>query len=270
MAKDIPTKSQNNTSDIAASDGKRMIVCFLITALVIGLYFIPNGFYALYPFMLIYTFVHEMGHGITALLMGGNFEKFVMWPDGSGTAYWSAYADIGRFPKALIAFGGLIAPAIMASICLILGRSGKASRVGLYAFAFICLVSLILVVRNLFGIIFVTLCGLIAFALAKIPKTTTIPQYSMLILAITLLTSVFSRGDYLFTPTAETATGVMPSDVGQIADNLLLPYWFWGGLIALLSVLILILGIRAFFKQSKPSKGSKSSPKSLPKDDIYV
>ena len=80
----------------------------------------------------------------------------------------------------------------------------------------------------------------------------------MLVLAITLLTAVFSRGDYLFTDTAQTAQGAAPSDVGQIANNLFLPYWFWGGLIAALSVLILILGIKGFFySRSVPSTASK-------------
>ena len=115
---------------------------------------------------------------------------------------------------------------------------------GLYVFTGICALSLILVVRNLFGFFFVALCGAATFALAKLPKTDTVPKYSMLFLAITLLTAVFSRGDYLFTKTAETAGGTMPSDVGQISEYLFLPYWFWGGLIALISVAILFLGIR--------------------------
>ena len=94
-------------------------------------------------------------------------------------------------------------------------------------------------------------CGAVALLLAKVPKSNDVPQYSMLVLAITLLTAVFSRGDYLFTDVAQTSGGVMPSDVGQIANNLFLPYWFWGGLIALLSVVILFVGIRGFF-YSKP------------------
>ena len=253
----IPEKKSSEASSAVRSDDKRMIACFLITVAVIGMYFIPNGWYVLYPFMLVYTFVHEMGHGITGIMVGGTFDNFVMWPDGSGMATYGLYTDATRLDKALVAFGGLIAPAIMASICLILGRSGKSSRIGLYVFAFLCALSLLLVVRNLFGIFFVVICGLVSFALAKFPKTDTIPQYSMLVLAITLLTAVFSRGDYLFTDTAQTATGPATSDVGQIAENLFLPYWFWGGLIAALSILILVLGIRAFFHKSKPKASQK-------------
>lgn len=239
---------ESSKSEVVRSVNKRsMYACLAISILVIGLYFIPYGDIILYPLMLVYTFVHEMGHGIAAMLVGGEFDKFEMWSDGSGVATSLTPVDIGRFASAFIAFGGLIAPAIMAAVSLILGRSAKAARIGLIVFGCICALSLLLVVRNLFGFFFVLACGIVCFALALIPKKPEVSQYSMLFLAITLLTAVFSRGDYLFTPEAQTAEGVSPSDVGQIAEQLFLPYWFWGGLIAAISIAILIFGIRGFF-----------------------
>ena len=32
------------------------------------------------------TYAHEMGHGLTAVIVGGEFEYFKMWADGSGVA----------------------------------------------------------------------------------------------------------------------------------------------------------------------------------------
>lgn len=40
----------------------------------------------LYPFRLIVTFVHEAGHGIAALLTGGRFIEFRVFPNGAGLA----------------------------------------------------------------------------------------------------------------------------------------------------------------------------------------
>ena len=60
--------------------------------------------------------------------------------------------------------------------------------------------------------------------------------------------SVFARGDYLFTPVAETAGGAMPSDVGQIAAALVLPYWFWGAVCGGISVLVLGYGVRSYWR----------------------
>jgi hypothetical protein len=40
----------------------------------------------LYPIRLLVTFVHETGHGLTAILTGGRFEEFVVFPNGAGVA----------------------------------------------------------------------------------------------------------------------------------------------------------------------------------------
>ncbi|MFQ3535234.1 MAG: M50 family metallopeptidase [Aggregatilineales bacterium] len=40
----------------------------------------------LYPFRLVVTFVHEAGHGIAALLTGGRFIEFRVFPNGAGLA----------------------------------------------------------------------------------------------------------------------------------------------------------------------------------------
>ena len=55
-------------------------------AVTIALYAIPQGHYVAYPLMLISTVVHEMGHGIASLLVGGDFIDFRMWSNGSGVA----------------------------------------------------------------------------------------------------------------------------------------------------------------------------------------
>ncbi|MCL2326568.1 MAG: M50 family metallopeptidase [Proteobacteria bacterium] len=253
-----------NSLEKAEKLRKRGIVtCLLISALVIGLYFVPYGYYVLYPMWLVYTFVHEMGHGIAAMLIGGEFVKMQMWLDGSGMATNMVPGDASRLSRAFVSFGGLVAPAIVASVCLILGRFPKASRIGLYVFAAISLLSVLLVVRNFFGIFFVLACGAAVFAIAKFTKSDHTPQYTMLFIALTLLTAVFSRGGYLFTDTAMTANGPMPSDVGKISEYLFLPYWFWGGLIGLISVAILVLGILGFFEKPDP----KSPPKAI--DDPF-
>ena len=41
----------------------------------------------LYPLRLFVTFVHEAGHGLTAILTGGRFERFIVFPNGAGLAY---------------------------------------------------------------------------------------------------------------------------------------------------------------------------------------
>lgn len=43
----------------------------------------------MFPFRILVTFVHEAGHGLTAMLTGGSFYTFQLYGDGSGVAYTS-------------------------------------------------------------------------------------------------------------------------------------------------------------------------------------
>ena len=43
--------------------------------------------------VLLSTLAHELGHGIAALLVGGGFESFVLYADGSGAAMTRAIMD---------------------------------------------------------------------------------------------------------------------------------------------------------------------------------
>lgn len=255
------SEEQSNAIAQAEERKKGELACIIISVAAIALNFVPYGWYVLYPFSMIYTFVHEMGHGLMAQLVGGEFVNFVMYANGSGVA--KTMISSSRIDGALVAFGGLVAPAIWAAIFLLLGKSKKASAIGLFGISLLCILSLIIYVRSLFGFFFVGALAAIAFGIGyislvvkngKLVEIKSYPQYTMLILAMTLCTCVFTRGDYLFTPVANTSAGNMPSDVANIAKNLFLPYWFWGGLIAIISVAVLAVGIWAFFKPAQSNQ----------------
>ena len=74
-------------------------------------------------------------------------------------------------------------------------------------------------------------------------------QFVVVFLAVQLGLTVFSRADYLFTEYAVVDGNKMPSDVANIANSLFLPYWFWGGLIAAISVLVLGIGAFSFLRR---------------------
>lgn len=246
----------NKTDKPQSLQKNEVLVCSGISIGLIALYFMPFGMYVLYPFMLIYTFVHELGHGIAAMMVGWEFEKLEIWMDGSGMARNLPLPDASRAAYAFVAFAGLAAPTVIAAFCFMLGRSCKASRIGLFTCAAVCVLSAIFFVHNTFGIVFAAVCAAISSALA-LNKNCQIPQYAMLAMAIVLLTAVFSQSDYLFAAAAQTAEGIKPSDVEQISKNLFLPTWFCGGLVAVISVAVLFVGIRAFFYR-KPSKKYKN------------
>ena len=74
-------------------------------------------------------------------------------------------------------------------------------------------------------------------------------QASLVFLGIQLSLSVFSRSDYLFTETAITSQGTMPSDVAVIAQALSMPYWFWGTACGVFSVIILLFGLWSYVRK---------------------
>lgn len=222
-------------------NNKKIYALGISSFITILFYIIPFLHILAYPFILLSTLVHEMGHGVGALLVGGNFHSFKMWFDASGVA--SISGNFGNFAKAFVAAAGLVGPAVVASIFFIGSKSIRRSQFILGFFSLVLILSLIVVVRNLFGIGFVSLLAIFCFY-CSFGRLKSYSQIVLSFLAIQLSLSVFSRSDYLFTQYAITNMGVMPSDVEQMSQALILPYWFFGGLCAIFSLLVLIIGFK--------------------------
>jgi hypothetical protein len=75
-----------------------------------------------YPFRLLTTIVHELGHGLAAMLTGGSFLRFVVFPNGSGLAYTA-----GGNPWLIIP-AGYLGAALFGAALIMLGRSPQVSR----------------------------------------------------------------------------------------------------------------------------------------------
>src|SRR3954447_21094772 len=56
-------------------------------AITLALYMVPYGRYLARPLLLLSTLAHEMGHGLTALLLGGRFQRLEMWASGAGVSH---------------------------------------------------------------------------------------------------------------------------------------------------------------------------------------
>ena len=222
-----------------------LVLSVAVTAI---LYYVPYGHYAAWPLLLFSTLAHELGHGLTALVLGGTFEAFFLWSDGSGMAQYSG--AFGRFARAAVSAGGLVGPAVLAALFFLAGRRANWSRWALVALGAGLMVAEVLLVRNMFGWLFV---GAVAGALLGIglKASGAAAQIATVFLAIQLSLSVFSRADYLFTDTARTAGGTGPSDVARIAQELFAPYWFWGALIGALSAAILCFGLWSFLRAQR-------------------
>lgn len=237
--------------ETAQGEHRHQAAAFLVGSIIVTIllyHVIPYGDVIGRPLIHLSTLVHELGHGVAAMLVGGSFERFEMFPDGSGVAY--SLGDFNAFERAFISAGGLVGPAFIGGVGFIIGRSTRGARVGLAVFGALLLIALILVVRSVFGLVFVGVIAAICLGIAlRAPPW--VSQIAVVFFAVQLALSVFSRGDYLFTQYANTANGQMPSDVQQMSDALFLPYWFWGAACGLISVAVLLIGLRVFFAAAK-------------------
>ena len=217
----------------------------LAAAATLLVYFVPWLRPLAWPLLLISTVVHELGHGLAAFALGGDFGRLLIWNDGSGVAaYQGAFSGAGR---AFVAAAGPLAPPIAAAGLFAACRSPNAARNGLRIVAVALLAIDLLWVRNAFGFAFVAGLSVLLAAVAwRAPPRAT--QFTCAFLGLQLCLAAFARADYLFSSAARTASGSMPSDTAQIASELFLPYWFWGGLLALVSLAVLGLGLRGFLR----------------------
>lgn len=229
----------------------RARLVFLISVVVTAaLYAIPQARPVAYPLILLSTLAHELGHGLTAMITGGSFKTLQLYADGSGVAMVSGTG--GRLQGALVSAGGLVGPAIAAALCLLVGSRPRGARACLVVLGVALVAITAIWVRNPFGLVFTGILGLAALGIA-IRAPVGVAQSALVFAAVQLGLAVFSRADYLFTPVAHTAAGDMPSDVAAIANALFLPYWFWGGVCALVSLLALMGGMTGFLRATRQS-----------------
>ena len=249
-------------ASVAPSDVNRARWFLLGSVLVTGaLYAVPYGWYVAYPLVLLSTYVHEIAHGVAATLVGGQFDFLVIHADGSGLA--SISVNSSRFAVAFVAGAGLVGPAVGGAALLMLAARPTLARVGLGMITLLSAVALIWVVRGIFGWFFVAVLTAGCGAAAR-RGTAQFAQAVVGFIGVQLALSVFSRADYLFTEVASTGSGSHPSDVANMAGALWLPYWFWGGLCALLSLTALASGGWVFLLLSRTAALERSKGEAHP------
>jgi hypothetical protein len=224
----------------------RMGLTWLIVAAIatIGLWQVPAGNYILYPFTILATWFHEMGHGLMALLLGGQFRKLEIFGNGSGVATYAMSLSLAPIGPALVAFSGPMGPPIAGAALILASRSFKTATLSLKILGGFLLVSTIIWVRSLFGIVAIPLLGLIILGIAlKAPRW--VQGFTVQFLGVQACVSTYHQLDYLF---SYSAGSMGLSDTAQIQQQLLLPYWFWGGLMAVASLVILVQSLRIAYR----------------------
>src|SRR5690242_18819647 len=110
---------------------------------------VPFGYYLMYPFTLLATWVHESGHGLGAIITGGSFDRLMIFWDASG---WAEVRHAAGWPDAISCLGGLWAPPLVGAFLLVFARGPRRARLALFVLCAALLVTLALVVRSPAGV----------------------------------------------------------------------------------------------------------------------
>ena len=105
----------------------------------------------LYPFTILATWFHEMGHGLAAMLAGRGFERLLIFADGSGVALTFRPADGFGLTDALVAASGPLGPAIAGALLILSSRSARATRTALAVLGIALIASTLIWVRSPIG-----------------------------------------------------------------------------------------------------------------------
>lgn len=234
----------------------RLVLAGLVVSLLPVL---PFGDYLAYPFLILTTWFHEMGHGLTALMLGQEFYRLAIFPNGSGVAEYAIGGNAPRIVQAAIAAGGPLAPSVVGAGLIVASAHPRAWRPVLCAMVAAILVSTIIWVRSATGWwalpVAAAVLGLVAWRASG-----GFQRFTLQFLGLTAAWSVFGAWRYFLTEQVVIDRQVQLSDTGAIAAVVGLPFWFWAGAILLASGAMFFAALR----YALADKRRRPPPRKLP------
>jgi len=225
-------------------------------AITVAMFAIPSPehtWWLLAPFRWLHIYVHEFGHGVAALISGGEFDKFEMYTY-SGLAYTRTSGDL---TAAFVCAGGLCGPAVVGGAFLAVGRNVRWARFALGGFGLFMALSLVLWTRTPFGWGFgAAVAGL--SLLVALRGSAAVAQMVVVFLGVQLALSVYTGGGYLFTQFVQIQNGHQgPSDTQAMAEAIGGVYWLWGIVCAAFSALVLLAGLWLYIKPGAAARSAR-------------
>lgn len=226
---------------------------------VIALPSLPLGNYLIYPFMILTTWFHEMGHGLTAILMGQDFVQLMIFADGSGVAESLIANDTSPFARAAIAAGGPLAPSVVGAGLILASAHERLWRPALWATAIAIFASVIIYVRSPVGY---SVLPLVAALLSVIAwkASAGITRFTLQFIGVIAAMSMLRDFNYLFTEQAVIGGQQILSDTGQIEASLLLPHWVWAALIIAGSAVMIAASLKYALSDKRRGPPSRKLP----------
>ncbi len=124
----------------------------------------------LYPVKLFVVALHELSHGVAAVLMGGRIENIQISPQIGGYCQYSFPASAGVLKKTFVASAGYLGSMLWGAVILMLASISRMDRRITFSIGVMMLILTYWVVKTgeLFGILFCLIFGLFLLISAKI------------------------------------------------------------------------------------------------------
>jgi hypothetical protein len=193
------------------------------------------------PFRLFNTFIHELSHGIVAVMTGGRFERFEVNPDFSGTAYRSGGITF------FVAPAGFLGAALFGGFLVLLTTASIPARVVLIGLGILLGFMSLLFVSNCFGIFMGwALAGLLFFAGWQLDDQGA--ASILLFLAVQMILASFESLFNLAKFPSYRKFGHSPSDAEKMQDITGIPAGSWALLWCATAIFILIWSITTAYR----------------------
>jgi hypothetical protein len=190
----------------------------------------PWSQFLLYPFRLFTTWVHECGHALMTVLVGGRVTSITIQPDTSGLT--RSLVPVGRVARGLVASSGYLGAAVVGCLLMAATRVEKWSHIILMSIGAFMLLTLVFWMRNLFGFAVVLAWAVALITLAR-RGIANARRFLLSLLAVQVaLNSVYDIRILFLIDRGR-------SDAATMAQLFLLPSWVWATSWMLMSVAML-------------------------------
>ncbi len=225
---------------------RRLLLALLLLVVLAN---VPYGRWVLYPFALFSTWVHELCHGVAAMAVGGEIEWLRIHSDTSGLA--RTQRPPGALNRAFIASAGYVGTAVVGAVMLAGRRWERAARVGIGAFGVAMVLSVVLWVRNPFGVLALLIIGGGLIAAGRSLGADAAANVYAFLAATCSLNALTNIQQLLRGGTMRIDGEVVDhSDAHTVADALFGPSWLWAGLWLILAVALTAAGLRLGYRKA--------------------
>jgi Peptidase M50B-like len=190
----------------------------------------PWAPFLLYPFKLFTTWVHESGHALMTVLVGGRVASITIQPDTSGLT--NSLVPAGRVAQGLVASAGYLGAAVVGCLLMASTRVEKRAPVILLTLGAFMLLTLVFWMRNLFGVVAVLAWAVALITLARKGEKNAV-RFFLSLLAIQVALNAVYDIRVLFLIHRNQ------SDAATMARLFLLPAWVWATTWMLMSIAML-------------------------------